>query len=127
MPRSSAVFRNLSFSLGGIKKLARKLVKTGGKLAPTAIKAALISQFGPAAAIALQGVDLAVVQPKAVAPKSRTPKVRERKVGTLQLSLESSPAHKTTSKSQGAGTSEKQSVGVNELLRRMTFAFRQAR
>ena len=54
--------RNLSIKLdkGLVSGFLSKVTKTAEKLAPQAIKAALVSQFGPAAAIALEGVDLAV-------------------------------------------------------------------
>jgi len=56
--------RNLSLGLGTgqVREFLDSLIKTSEKLAPDAQKAALIAQYGPAAAIAMQGVELAMVQ-----------------------------------------------------------------
>ena len=102
--------RNLSFKLDRdlVSGIVRKIVDTGEKIAPTALKAVLVSQFGPAAAVALQGVDLAIENgaesadagdAKEAAPpakkdtdsaKATTAPANAPKVGTLQLALEGS-------------------------------------
>jgi hypothetical protein len=56
--------RNLSIALntGRVTKVLNRVANAAEPLASNAIKAALISQFGPAALIALQGVDLAMAE-----------------------------------------------------------------
>ena len=58
----SKSFRNLAIKIDRniVDRAVSKIIETGEKLAPEAIKVALISQFGPAAAIALQGVDVVI-------------------------------------------------------------------
>ena len=121
--------RNLSLELDTnlVSKIVRKVVKTGEKLAPAALKAALVSQFGPAAAVALEGVDIAIEQNESAAkpdatPNEKAPKVENKdpKVGTLQLRLESSPTASEREQPKNGRLSPK------ELLRRMSLAFRSA-
>lgn len=103
--------RNLSFKLntGFVKKFVKKLARTAEQLAPHAIKAALVAELGPAAGVALQGVDLAVAADKAAKAKQS-----KQRIGTLNLDLESS--RKTAAKTEAK-------TG-NTLLRRMTLGFR---
>lgn len=110
--------RNLSLKLDTsvVSDIVDRVVRTGQKLAPEAIKAALISQFGPAAAIALQGVDLAVTDPDDDS---------DRKVGTLELALEPSAdeADKTRQKHR---TRKRKGDRLSPIaqMRRMTLRFR---
>lgn len=74
--------RNFSFALDSkrVAQFMNNLMDTAEPLAAQAIKTALIAKYGPAAQIALQGVDLAMAQ-----------QASNDNVGSLNLSLESSP------------------------------------
>lgn len=83
--------RNLSFKLDRdlVSDIVRKIVDASEKIAPTALKAVLVSKFGPVAAVALEGVDLAIEKGADSATTATTP-ASDPKVGTLQLTLEDS-------------------------------------
>ena len=121
--------RNLSFKLDRnlVSGIVRKIVDAGEKLAPAALKAALVSQFGPAAAVALHGVDLAIENSAegdgdgnaqtggteaGKNPEAKTP-ASAPKVGTLQLTLEDSQP--TSAVKKAAPSSSSLTVGTLRL------------
>jgi len=67
--RVSRSVRNLSLSLdrGHVAKILTKLAKTTKPMAAEAIKLALVAEFGPVAAVALEGVDVGLEEPEAEA------------------------------------------------------------
>ncbi len=58
----SSSLRNLDLSLksGALGKVLGRVLDTGKDIAPDVIRSALIAEFGPVAAVALKGVDLAM-------------------------------------------------------------------
>ncbi|MCG8423965.1 MAG: hypothetical protein MJE77_39235, partial [Proteobacteria bacterium] len=111
--------RNFSIKLnkGIVARFVKEVTEVAEQLAPQAIKAALVAKFGPAAAVALEGVDVAMQSAQDAQtrkPSTQQSSSDERLVGTLVLGLEgdSRPAEKSTHDS------------TRERVRRMTFAFR---
>ena len=101
--RMAGSVRNLGLSLdsGKVGNVLGKILDSGKEMAPHAIRAALIAEFGPAAALALKGVDLA--QTSGTTRKGKAKKAR-----------------KTTKKAQKAQKKRDRRAR----LRRMTLAFR---
>jgi hypothetical protein len=98
--------RNLSIKLDSkrVSKFLNQLIDTAEPLAGDLIKAALIAEFGPAAQIALQGVDLAT-------KKQRTPTAQD--------------SGKPTSKPENQASPDKPDrAELRRRMRRMTLAFR---
>ncbi len=117
--------RNLSIALDTqrVTKFLNKLVNTAEPLASSALKAALVSQFGPAAQIALQGAKLALKENKTAnktASKTASETADDAKVGSLALALESS----VSDDSQSKATKAKRPKVTTRTLRRMTLGFR---
>ncbi len=112
--------RNLSIGVDArrVSGFLNGLIHQVEPLASKAIKTALIAQFGPAAAIALQGLDVAVAEKPT--PQKEDPndeQYHHETTGSLNLKLESS---EPVSKRQPLTDEQRQ-----QRLRRMTFAFRQ--
>ena len=114
--------RNFSIKLnkGMVSRFVKKVTDVAEKLAPQALKAALVAEFGPAAAVALQGVDVAMQNAQEAQkgkPGTQQKPSDERPVGTLDLGLESRSRPGETGE-----PSTRDSTRVR--VRRMTFAFR---
>lgn len=120
--------RNLSIKLnkGMVAGFLKKLTSTAETLAPHAIKAVLVSQLGPAAGLALQGVDIALEQESDEKAENgeKSDASKDPAVGSLKLTLESSESRKTTEK-KPLKSANGDSLSPLAMLRRMTLGFRQ--
>jgi hypothetical protein len=98
--------RNLTIALDTkrVAKLLDKLASTAEPLASEAIKTALIAKFGPAAGIALKGVDLAI---------------KDGKAGTVEET-----AHDIPQRDRRHDSTDDRAVSRQRRMRRMTLAFR---
>jgi hypothetical protein len=127
--------RNLSLALdmGKVSRFLHGIAKAGETIAPKALHAALTAQFGPAAAIALEGVQVAMQNGAADDGADAASKPNP-KVGSLQLTLEGDDDDDdgdadTDSDDADADTdtdtaARSERADASRALRRMTFAFR---
>jgi hypothetical protein len=128
--------RNLSLALdmGKVSRFLHGIAKAGETIAPKALHAALTAQFGPAAAIALEGVQVAM-QNGAADDSAGAASKPNPKVGSLQLTLEGddddgddsddAAGDADTDDADDADTNARRKrADTARALRRMTFAFR---
>jgi len=114
--------RNLSFDLdrNRVGKILDDLIKSRGSQASSMLKAAMIAQFGPAAAIALQGMDLAV--------DGANGADNENKSGSSPNAARKSTPDKNDSDKDDSDSSDSDKDATQttpmQRLRRMTLAFR---